>query len=53
MTEEVNSRDRSILRKLWDNNKALFGHQLQEAEVPGASEEDMGTSPIDLLSILW
>jgi hypothetical protein len=45
MTEEVNSRDRSILCKLRDSNKALSGRQLQEAEVPGASEEDMGTSP--------
>jgi hypothetical protein len=45
MTEEVNSRDRSILCKLWDSNKALSGHQLQEVEAPGASEEDMGTSP--------
>jgi hypothetical protein len=45
MTEEVNSTDRSILRKLWDNNKALSGHLLQEAEVLWASEEDMGTSP--------
>jgi hypothetical protein len=45
MTEEVNNRDRSILHKLWDNNKALSGHQLQEVEVAGASEEDMGTSP--------
>jgi hypothetical protein len=45
MTEEVNSRGCSILRKLRGNNKALSGHQLQEAEAPGASEEDMGTSP--------
>jgi hypothetical protein len=45
MIEEVNSRGRSILRKLRDNNKALSGRQLQDAEVPGASEEDMGTSP--------
>jgi hypothetical protein len=45
MTEEVNSRDRNILRKLRDSNKALSGRQLQEAEAPGASEEDMGTSP--------
>jgi hypothetical protein len=43
MTKEVNSR--SILRKLRDSNKALSGRQLQEAEVQGASEEDMGTSP--------
>jgi hypothetical protein len=39
------SRDRIILRKLRDNNKALSGRQLQELEAPGASEEDMGTSP--------
>jgi hypothetical protein len=45
MTEEVNSRDCSILRKLRDSNKALSGRQLQEAEVPGASEEDMRTCP--------
>jgi hypothetical protein len=45
MTEEVNNRDRSILRKLRDSNKALSGRQLQEAEAPGASEEDMGTNP--------
>jgi hypothetical protein len=45
MTEEVNSRGRSILRKLRGSNKALSGRQLQEAEAPGASEEDMGTSP--------
>jgi hypothetical protein len=43
--EEVNNRDRSILRKLRDSNKALSGRQLQEVEAPGASEEDMGTSP--------
>jgi hypothetical protein len=43
MTEEVNSRDRSILRKLRDSNKALSGRQLQEVEAPGASEKDMGT----------
>jgi hypothetical protein len=45
MTEEVNSRGRSILRKLRDSNKALSGCQLQEVEAQGASEEDMGTSP--------
>jgi hypothetical protein len=44
MIEEVNSRGRSILRKLRDSNKALSGRQLQEVEAPGASEEDMGTS---------
>jgi hypothetical protein len=45
MTEEANSRGRSILSKLRGSNKALSGRQLQEAEAPGASEEDMGTSP--------
>jgi hypothetical protein len=45
MIEEVNSRDRSILRTLRDSNKALSGRQLQEEEVPGASEEDMETNP--------
>jgi hypothetical protein len=45
MTEEVNSRDRSILRKLRDSSKALSGHQLQQVEAPGTLEEDMGTSP--------
>jgi hypothetical protein len=44
MTEEINSRGRSILRKLRGSNKALSGRQLQEAEAPEASEEDMGTS---------
>jgi hypothetical protein len=45
MTEEVNCRGRSILHKLQGSNKALFGRQLQEAEAPGASEEDMEISP--------
>jgi hypothetical protein len=27
------------------NNRAIFGRQLQGAEAPGASEEDLGTSP--------
>jgi hypothetical protein len=45
MTEEVNSRGRSILRKLRGSNKALFGRQLQEAEALGALEEYMGTGP--------
>jgi hypothetical protein len=44
MTEEVSCRGRSILHSLRGSNKALFGRQLQEAEVPGASEEDMGTN---------
>jgi hypothetical protein len=44
MIEEVSCRGRSILHNLWGSNKALFGRQLQEAEAPGASEEDMGIS---------
>jgi hypothetical protein len=40
-TEEVSCRGRSILHNLRGSNKALFGHQLQEAEAPRASEEDM------------
>jgi hypothetical protein len=42
MTEEVSH---SILHNLRGCNKALSGRQLQEAEAPGASEEDMGISP--------
>jgi hypothetical protein len=41
-TEEVSCRDHSILHNLRGSNKALSGRQLQEAEAPGASEEDMG-----------
>jgi hypothetical protein len=40
MTEEVSYRGRNILHNLQGNNKALSGRQLQEAEAPGASEED-------------
>jgi hypothetical protein len=45
MIEEVNYRGHNILHKLWGSNKALSGRQLQEAEAPGASEEDKGISP--------
>ena len=45
MTEEVSCRGHSILHNLRGSNKALSGRQLQEAEAPGASEEDMGTNP--------
>jgi hypothetical protein len=45
MIEEVNNKGRSILRKLRGSNKALSGRQLQEVAAPGASGEDMGTSP--------
>jgi hypothetical protein len=45
MTEEVSCRGRSILKNLRGSNKALSGRQLQEAEAPEASEEDMGINP--------
>jgi hypothetical protein len=45
MIEEVNCKGRRILHKLRGSNKALSGRQLQEAEAPEASEEDMGISP--------
>jgi hypothetical protein len=40
--EEVSSRSHNIPRKFWGSNKAIYGRQLQEAEVPGASEEGLG-----------
>jgi hypothetical protein len=43
-TEEVSNRGHNIPRRLRDNNKAIFGRQLQEAEAPGASEEGLGIS---------
>jgi hypothetical protein len=45
MTKEDSFRGHSTPHSLWDNNKAPLGHQLQGAEAPGASEEDMGISP--------
>jgi hypothetical protein len=45
MTEEVSYRGHNILHNLRGSNKALSGCQLQEAEAPGASEEDMGIGP--------
>jgi hypothetical protein len=45
MTKEVSCRGHSIPHNLQGSNKALSGHQLQEAEAPGASEEDMGIIP--------
>jgi hypothetical protein len=44
MTKEASFRGHSTPHNLWGNNKALSGCQLQGAEVPGASEEDMGIS---------
>jgi hypothetical protein len=45
MTEEASFRGHSTPHSLQDNSKAPSGHQLQGAEVAGASEEDMGISP--------
>jgi hypothetical protein len=44
MTKEVNSRGHNIPNMLRGSNKTIFGHQLQEAEAPGASEEGLGIS---------
>jgi hypothetical protein len=43
-TGEVSSRDRNIPPRLWGNNRAILGPQLQGAEAPGASEEGLGIS---------
>jgi hypothetical protein len=42
MTKEVSLRGHNMPHNLQGNNKALSGHQLQGAEAPGASEEDLG-----------
>jgi hypothetical protein len=44
-TKEASFRGHGTLRSLRDSSKAPLGHQLQEAEAAGASEEDMGISP--------
>jgi hypothetical protein len=44
MTEEVSCRSHNILHNLRGSSKALSDRQLQEAEAPRASEEDMGFS---------
>jgi hypothetical protein len=45
MTKEASFRGRNTPHILRDSNKAHSGRQLQGAEEPGASEEDMGISP--------
>jgi hypothetical protein len=45
MTGEASSRGRNILPRLRGSSKAILGLQLQGAEAPGASEEDLGISP--------
>jgi hypothetical protein len=44
MTKEASFRGHNTPHSLRDSSKAPSGHQLQGAEVPGASEEDMGIS---------
>jgi hypothetical protein len=44
-TKEANLRGHNTPHNLWGSSKAPSGHQLQGAEAPGASEEDMGISP--------
>jgi hypothetical protein len=44
MTKEVRLRGRNTPHNLRGNNKALSGHQLQGADAPGASGEDLGIS---------
>jgi hypothetical protein len=41
MIEEANSKGHNVPRRLRGNSNAHSDHQLQEAEVPGASEEDL------------
>jgi hypothetical protein len=41
-TKEVSLRGHNKPHNLRGNNKALSGHQLQGAEAPGASGEDLG-----------
>jgi hypothetical protein len=49
-TKEVSNRGHNIPRKLRGSNKAIFGRQLQGAEAPRASEEDLEISPIKFIA---
>jgi hypothetical protein len=44
MTKEASFRGHNTPHSLQDSSKAPSGRQLQGAEAPGASEEDMGIS---------
>jgi hypothetical protein len=44
-TKGASLRGHSTPHNLWPNSKALSGHQLQGAEAPGASEEDLRINP--------
>jgi hypothetical protein len=50
MTEEVSNSGHNTPLRLRGNNRAILGRQLQEAEAPGASEEDFGTSPGEFIA---
>jgi hypothetical protein len=43
-TKEVSLRGHNTPHNLWGNSRALLDHQLQGAEAPGASGEDLGIS---------
>jgi hypothetical protein len=45
MIKEASFRGHSTLHSLRDSSKAHSGRQLQGAEAPGPSEEDMGINP--------
>jgi hypothetical protein len=45
MTKEASFRGHITPHSLRDSSKAPSGHQLQETEAAGASEEDMRISP--------
>jgi hypothetical protein len=45
MTKKASFRGHNKAHSLQGSSRALSGHQLQEAEAVGASEEDMGISP--------
>jgi hypothetical protein len=44
-TKEASFRGHNTPHSLWGSSKAPSGRQLQGAEVPEASEEDIGISP--------
>jgi hypothetical protein len=48
--KEVSFRGHNTPHSLQDSSKAPSGHQLQGAEAPGASEEDMGISPGEFIA---
>jgi hypothetical protein len=48
--KEASFRGHSTPHNLRDSIKAPSGHQLQGAEAPGASEEDMGISLGELIA---